>query len=92
MPQLVTLFNNQIKDNDKFEFLHVSQDSSKKDALGWAVQAKFPWLTVLKSKTRTTGLHKFDSGTPSYALIDKGGNLIESDEKKIIAKLKELAK
>ncbi|NWK57458.1 hypothetical protein HW115_17710 [Verrucomicrobiaceae bacterium N1E253] len=83
-------YNKSIADNDKVEFLHVSQDDSRRDALNWARSAKFPWLTVLSSKSKTSGLAKYDSGTPSYILIDKDGNVLASDEKKCIKKIKEL--
>lgn len=83
-------YNKSIADNDKVEFIHVSQDDSRRNAFNWASSAKFPWLTVLKSKARTSGLGKFDSGTPSYALIDKDGKLLASDEKACMKKIKEL--
>ena len=83
-------YNRSIADNDKVEFIHISQDDSKKDAFNWAVSGKFPWLTVLQSKARSSGLGKFDSGTPSYALVDKDGKVLATDEMTCMKKIKEL--
>ncbi len=86
----MAFYNQYIADNPKAEFIHVSQDDSKKDAANWANSENFPWLTVLKSRTRTTGLHKFDSGTPSYALLDKYGKVLATSERECKKKIKEL--
>ncbi|BDS06718.1 hypothetical protein NT6N_17580 [Oceaniferula spumae] len=83
-------YNSSIANNQKVEFIHVSQDDSKRDALGWAASANFPWLTVLSSKARSSGLGKLDAGTPSYVLIDKNGKVLATNEKACMAKIKEL--
>ncbi len=87
-------YNKHIADNDKAEFIHVSMDDSKKDALNWAKNAKLPWLHVLNSKARSAGMMKFaqGSGVPQYYLIDKEGKLLASGESAAFAKIKELTK
>ncbi len=85
-------YNSTIKDNAKLEFIHVSQDDDKKKAFDWTKSAYLPWLTVLKNKARSSGLGKFDSGTPSYALVDKNGKILASGEKEVMEKVKELSK
>ena len=85
-------YNSTIKDNAKLEFIHVSQDDDAKDAFGWTKSAKLPWLTVLKNKARSSGLGKFDSGTPSYALVDKNGKLLATGEKDVMEELQERSK
>lgn len=84
-------YNASIADNDKVEFIHASKDDSKKDALGWASSASLPWLTVLSSKARSSGLAKYDPGTmPGYALIDKNGKVLATTERSCMEKIKEL--
>lgn len=87
-------YNKDIADNDKVEFIHVSMDDSKKDALNWAVNAKLPWLHVLKTKARGAGVMKFakGSGVPQYYLIDKNGAVLATNERDAFAKISALAK
>ena len=87
-------YKQNIADNDKVEFIQVSMDDSKKDALDWAVDAKLPWLHVLKSKARGAGMMKFaeGDGVPQYYLIDKDGKVLASDEREAFAKIAELTK
>ncbi len=81
-----------IKDNAKLEFIHVSQDDDKKEAFGWTKSASLPWLTVLKNRAHSSGLGKFDTGTPSFALVDKNGKLLATGEKESMEKVRELSK
>lgn len=83
-------YKSSIENNEKVEFIHVSQDDSRRDATGWAASAGFPWLSVMKTKVRASGLHKYDSGTPSYALVDKNGKVLATSEKDCMRKIKEL--
>ena len=87
-------YNQHIADNDKVEFIHVSMDDDKKDALNWAVKAKLPWLHVLNSKARSSGMMKFakGDGVPQYYLIDKEGKTLASGERAAFAKIAELTK
>ena len=87
-------YNQRIANNDKVEFIHVSMDNSKKDALDWAVKARLPWLHVLNSNARGAGMMKFaqGEGVPQYYLIDKDGQLLATGEGAAFAKIAELTK
>lgn len=86
-------YNEHIANNDKVEFIHVSMDDSKSDALKWSTAAKFPWLHVLSSKSRTAGMLAYDQGgMPQYYLITKNGEVLASKEDTAFAKIKELTK
>lgn len=86
-------YNEHIANNDKVEFIHVSKDDSKKDALNWATAANLPWLTVLDSKARSAGMLAYDQGgMPQYYLIAKNGEVLASKEQEAFAKIKNLTK
>ena len=83
-------YNEKIAGNSKVEFIHVSQDEDQEAALEWATQAKFPWLTVLLTKSEASGLNTYASGTPSYTLVTKHGRVLATTEKLAMEKIKEL--
>jgi len=58
--------------------IHVSLDSDKDAAQGWAAKESFPWLTVLPGKVKKSGLrdYKTTKAVPEYHLIDKDGNTV----------------
>lgn len=84
-------YKKSIADNKDVEFVHISQDASRGDAQNWAKSVGFPWLTVLSSKARSTGLMSyFSGGVPSYVLIDKDGKALAKGKQASVAKIKEL--
>ncbi len=86
-------YNKHIASNPKVEFIHVSMDDSRKKARKWAKSAKFPWLHVLQSKAKKTGLLTYAKGfVPQYCLIDKDGKVITEGKMAAFAKIRQLAK
>lgn len=86
-------YNKNIASNNKVEFIHVSMDEDKKDALNWASSAKLPWLHVLNSKARGAGMLAYDQGgVPQYHLISKNGEVLASGKAAAMAKIAELTK
>ncbi len=83
-------YHEKIAKNDKVEFIHVSQDEDTKDAIDWAQDSKFPWLTLTSTHISPAGLDAYDGGTPSYALVSKHGRVVATTEKEVIEKIKQL--
>ena len=52
-------YNKEIVGNKNVEFIHVSFDNEKADALAWAKKEKFPWLHVMKKNMVKADLAKF---------------------------------
>lgn len=86
-------YNKHIAANKQVEFIHVSMDDDKAEALDWAKKAKLPWLHILHSELRATGMQAYDQGgVPQYYLIDKNGRILASNEMQAFEKIKELTK
>ncbi len=75
--------------------IHVSLEGDNDDdaAETWAAEEEMPWLTILPSKVKKSGMrdYKTNNLVPEYHLIDGDGNTIAQGSKQSFAKIAELS-
>jgi len=81
VPQLVEIYNESIKGNEKLEVILCSADKSESDALNWASRETFPWPTILqkdisKKESNIPFRKHFGRSVPQYILVDKTGKKV----------------
>ncbi len=84
-------YNDKIAKNDKVEFIMVSADGSKEEALTWAKKENFPWPHVQMEsyveKESKLDFKKFEvRGFPTYLLIDAKGKVVAEGKEEVFKK------
>ena len=85
-------YNEKIADNPKVELIHVSQDQESPAAETWAVDAGFPWLTVLPENFEESGMLKYytEPEVPFYTMVDGDGKEVAQGAAAIFEKIDSL--
>ena len=85
-------YKEEIADNPKVEWIHVSRDQDNDAATAWAAEVEFPWPTVLPRDVDRSGLleHRTGNFVPHYVMLDGEGKVVADDTAAIFSKIAEL--